>query len=75
MQALSASYEINRTCRVSKSKVLIWVTPAGFEKFMAEVGKRADSQVGPASLSPADLEKILSTAPQYGIEIIPPPAN
>ncbi|WP_317106522.1 hypothetical protein [Chroococcidiopsis sp. SAG 2025] len=25
-------------------------------------------------LSPADLEKILATAPKYGIEIIPPPA-
>ncbi|WP_414582733.1 cupin domain-containing protein [Scytonema sp. PCC 10023] len=55
------------------AKLLIWVTPAGFEKFVAEVGKATDSQVGSApSLSSADLEKILSTAPKYGVEIIPP---
>lgn len=56
-------------------KLLVWVTPAGFEKFIAEVGKATNSQVTAApSLSPADLEKILATAPKYGIEIIPPPA-
>ncbi|MBE9019870.1 cupin domain-containing protein, partial [Chroococcidiopsidales cyanobacterium LEGE 13417] len=56
-------------------KLLVWVTPAGFEKFIAEVGKATNSQVNAApSLSPADLEKILATAPKYGIEIIPPPA-
>lgn len=55
------------------AKLLVWVTPAGFEKFVAEVGKATDNRVGPApSLSPTDLEKILSTAPKYGIEIIPP---
>jgi quercetin dioxygenase-like cupin family protein len=58
------------------AKLLVWVTPAGFEKFIAEVGKAAGGQVTSApSLSPADLEKILSTAPQYGIEIIPPAAD
>jgi mannose-6-phosphate isomerase-like protein (cupin superfamily) len=57
------------------AKILIWVTPAGFEKFIAEVGKVVDGQVTPApTLSPADLEKILATAPKYGIEIIPPPS-
>lgn len=57
------------------AKLLVWVTPAGFEKFIAEVGKATDSQVTAApSLSPADLEKILATAPKYGIEIILPPS-
>jgi len=52
------------------------VTPAGFEKFIAEVGKSTNTQVTPApTLSPADLEKILTTAPNYGIEIIPPPSE
>jgi quercetin dioxygenase-like cupin family protein len=56
-------------------KLLVWVTPAGFEKFIAEVGKATNSQITAApSLSPADLEKILATAPKYGIEIIPPPS-
>ncbi len=56
--------------------LLIWVTPAGFEKFMAEAGKAANGQITPgAPLSPEDLNKILSTAPKYGIEIIPPPSD
>ena len=55
------------------AKLLIWVTPAGFEKFVAEVGKAATSQVTPAPpLSPVDLAKILLAAPKYGIEIVPP---
>jgi quercetin dioxygenase-like cupin family protein len=56
------------------AKLLVWVTPAGFEKFIAEVGKAADRELSAApSLSPEDLEKIFVTAPKYGIEIIPPP--
>ncbi|HEY9824088.1 MAG TPA: cupin domain-containing protein [Stenomitos sp.] len=55
------------------AKLLVWVTPAGFEHFIAEVAKPADSEVNTSpTLSPADLEKILTTAPKYGIEIIPP---
>lgn len=55
------------------AKMLIWVTPAGFEKFMAEVGKAVNDQITlGASLSPEDLDKVLTTAPKYGIEIIPP---
>jgi quercetin dioxygenase-like cupin family protein len=57
-------------------KMLVWVTPAGFEKFIAEVGKAVNGQITPvAALSSEDLDKILSTAPKYGIEIIPPPAQ
>ncbi len=56
-------------------QTLIWVTPAGFEKFMAKVGKAANGQIIPsAPLSAEDLNKILSTAPKYGIEIIPLPS-
>ncbi len=55
------------------AKMLVWVTPAGFENFIAEVGKAVNAQVTlGASLSPEDLDKILTTAPKYGIEIIPP---
>lgn len=57
------------------AKLLVWVTPAGFEHFIAEVAKAVDSEVSTApALSAADLEKILATAPKYGIEIIPPAA-
>ncbi|MCM1983248.1 cupin domain-containing protein [Lyngbya confervoides] len=54
--------------------LLIWVTPAGFENFMAEVGRSVQGAVTPgAVLPPADLEKVLAIAPQYGIEILLPP--
>jgi glyoxylate utilization-related uncharacterized protein len=58
------------------AKMLVWVTPAGFEKFIAEVGKAVNGQITSAPpLSPEDLNKILTTAPKYGIEIIPPPSE
>ena len=58
------------------AKMLVWITPAGFEKFMAEVGKAVNGEITPvASLSPEDLDKILTTAPKYGIEIVPPPSE
>ena len=58
------------------AKVMIWVTPAGFEHFLADVGKAVNGQITPGvPLSPEDLNKILTTAPQYGIEIIPPPSE
>uniref|UniRef100_B8HLU4 Cupin 2 conserved barrel domain protein n=1 Tax=Cyanothece sp. (strain PCC 7425 / ATCC 29141) TaxID=395961 RepID=B8HLU4_CYAP4 len=54
-------------------KLLIWVTPAGFEKFIAEAGQVIQGEINVApAVSPADLEKIIATAPKYGIEIIPP---
>ena len=58
------------------AKMLVWTTPAGFEKFIAEVGKAVNGEItlGP-SLSPEDLDKILTTAPKYGIEILPPPSE
>ncbi|MBW4491022.1 MAG: cupin domain-containing protein [Trichocoleus desertorum ATA4-8-CV12] len=60
----------------TSAKMLVWVTPAGFEKFIAEVGKAVNGPITPvASLSAEDLNKILTTAPKYGIEIIPPPSQ
>jgi quercetin dioxygenase-like cupin family protein len=60
----------------TSAKILVWVMPAGFEKFIAEVGKAVNGQITPAaSLSSEDLDKILATAPKYGIEIIPPPSE
>ena len=60
----------------TSAKILVWLTPAGFEKFIAEVGKAVNGQITPgASLSPEDLDRILTTAPKYGIEIVPPPSQ
>jgi quercetin dioxygenase-like cupin family protein len=54
------------------AKMLVWVTPAGFEKFVAEVGLAAKAQITRSpGVNPADLEKILAAAPKYGIEILP----
>ncbi|MGB3200827.1 MAG: cupin domain-containing protein [Nodosilinea sp.] len=53
--------------------MLIWVTPAGFENFMAEVGQASNGTVKPTALSPEDLQNVMATAPKYGIEILPPP--
>ncbi|MBD2082760.1 cupin domain-containing protein [Leptolyngbya sp. FACHB-17] len=54
--------------------LLVWVTPAGFEKFVAEVGTAISGSVTPApAVSEADLDKIQAAAPKYGIEILPPP--
>lgn len=54
------------------AKLLIWVTPAGFEKFLAEVGVATTSQFAPAPpLNPEDLEKVVTVARKYGIEILP----
>ncbi|MEG3987672.1 cupin domain-containing protein [Microcoleus sp. S28C3] len=61
---------------VTSATMLVWVTPAGFEKFIAEVGKAVNGQITlGASLTPEDLNKILTAAPKYGIEIVPPPSE
>ncbi|MGD1898621.1 MAG: cupin domain-containing protein [Phormidesmis sp.] len=56
------------------AKLLIWVTPAGFEKFMAEVGTAATAnQIVPATqLSPDDLSRIVKVAQKYGMEFFSP---
>ena len=56
------------------AKMLCWVTPAGLEKFFMEVGVPVENQLtAPPAISPADLEKILTAAPKYGLTILPPP--
>ncbi|MEH1946041.1 MAG: cupin domain-containing protein [Nostoc sp.] len=56
------------------AKLLVWVTPAGFEKLIAEVGKAVNGQITSAPpLSSEDFDKILTISSKYGIEIIPPP--
>lgn len=52
-------------------RMLIVVTPAGLERFLAEVGQEVTDGPPPA-VTPADVEKLLRVAPKYGIEIRPP---
>jgi quercetin dioxygenase-like cupin family protein len=57
------------------AKTLCWVMPAGFEKFFAEVGVPVTEPLTtPPAISPAVIEKVMATAPKYGLEIIPPPS-
>ena len=56
------------------ARMLILVTPPGFEKFMAEIAQPVPSfDSPPVPVTPADIEKLLAVAPNYGIEILPPP--
>ena len=56
------------------ARMLIQVTPPGFEKFMAEIGQPVPSfDSPPVPVTPADIQKLLTVAPNYGIEILPPP--
>ncbi len=58
------------------AKLLCWVVPAGLEKFFAEVGKPLASPADmPPPVTPADVEKLLATAPKYQLEVIPPPSE
>jgi quercetin dioxygenase-like cupin family protein len=54
------------------AKLLFWVTPAGLEQFFAEVGIAVELFAVPPAVTPEDIEKIMATAPKYGLEIIPP---
>jgi hypothetical protein len=55
------------------ARMLIIVTPPGFEKFMAEFAQPLPSfDSPPPPVTPADIEKLLAVAPKYGIEIPPP---
>jgi quercetin dioxygenase-like cupin family protein len=58
------------------ARLLTWVTPAGFEKFVMEAGIPVkNAKALPLAVSPADIEKVMVTAPKYGITILPPPAE
>jgi hypothetical protein len=50
------------------ARMLIVVTPAGFEDFFLEIGRAAiDGEPEPVTPTPEDIQKLLQTAPKYGI--------
>lgn len=55
------------------ARMLIVVAPGGLEKMFAEVGQPMREGDAPPPPSHADIEKLLAIAPQYGVEILPPP--
>lgn len=55
------------------ARMLAIVSPSGMEHFLEEIGRPVyDRNATPARLTPADIQKILSTAPKYGIGIAVP---
>ena len=56
------------------ARMLIQCSPAGFDRFMAEIGTELPSPDSPPlPPSPSEIEKLLSVAPRYGIVMLPPP--
>ena len=56
------------------ARMLILVTPPGFERFLAEFAQPVASiESPPMPVTLADIQKLLAVAPKYGIEILPPP--
>ena len=61
------------------ARVLCTVAPAGLERFFAEFGDRVPTRTSPAPpLIDAErqerLRRAVERAPDYGMEILPPPA-
>jgi mannose-6-phosphate isomerase-like protein (cupin superfamily) len=55
------------------AKMLQLSSPAQFERFAAEIGEPASEMVIPRPQE-VDVAKLMSIAPKYGIEMLPPPA-
>jgi len=57
----------------TSARMLIQCVPAGFEKFMASFATELPAPDSPPlPPSPAEIEKLLAVAPQYGIVLLPP---
>jgi quercetin dioxygenase-like cupin family protein len=56
------------------ARTLILVTPSGMENFFLEVGRKAnEGETEPMTSTPEDIQKLVETAPRYGLEIRLPP--
>jgi quercetin dioxygenase-like cupin family protein len=69
---------VPQTHRVTSSqpaRVLAISTPAGFERFVAEAGRPAESLTLPPPGAPPDLERLAAIAAEHGIELLAPPGT
>jgi quercetin dioxygenase-like cupin family protein len=56
------------------ARLLVYVTPPGIENFFQEFAEPVASFASPpVPPTPAMIERLMAAAPQYGIEILPPP--
>ncbi len=52
------------------ARMLVVVTPSGLENFFLEVGRDAiEGETEPVLPTPEDIQRLLETAPKYGLEI------
>jgi quercetin dioxygenase-like cupin family protein len=56
------------------ARYLVIATPAGFERFVSEIARRAD-RLGLPEPSDADPEKMAVVASRFGIELLGPPGT
>ncbi len=60
----------------SPARMLVLVIPPGFENFVKEFAQPVPSFDSPAiPVSQNEIDKLLATAPKYGIQILPPPST
>ena len=55
------------------SRMLLFVTPAGFERFFSAVGQPARAGEAAPPLGPEEIERSIEAAPKYGLEVPLPP--
>ena len=53
----------------TSSRMLVFITPAGFENFLFEVGQPAKPGEMAPPLEPAEMERTAALAPRYGLEL------
>jgi quercetin dioxygenase-like cupin family protein len=58
----------------AEARFLLVVEPAGFEDFVRALSQPAERlEIPPAATEPPDVERMVATAAEYGIEIVGPP--
>jgi mannose-6-phosphate isomerase-like protein (cupin superfamily) len=55
------------------ARMLVFATPAGIEEFFEEVGEEATDISSPPPFGKERIERLLTAAPKYGMEILLPP--
>jgi mannose-6-phosphate isomerase-like protein (cupin superfamily) len=68
--------QTERVTSAEAARVLDINSPAGFEEFIAAIGRPAESlSLPPVGGSPPDLEQMATAAAEHGIELLGPPGT
>jgi quercetin dioxygenase-like cupin family protein len=66
--------QTHRVTSAEPARVLAVTSPAGFERFVAEAGRPAESlTLPPPEEQPSDLEQLAAIAAKHGMELLGPP--